>query len=99
TRLVSDWSSDVCSSDLSAVVRGSKLKFWKTKPIFLLRITARPSDDRLDTSVPSSQYSPEDGRSRQPSRFISVVLPEPDAPVSARSEERRVGKERGGRRA
>ncbi len=37
----------------------------------------------LLTLVPLSQYSPEVGVSRQPSRFISVDLPEPDGPMSA----------------
>ena len=58
-------------------MRGSRLKFWKTKPILRLRTRARSSADSRDTSSPSSQYSPEVGRSRQPRMFISVLLPEP----------------------
>src|SRR5262245_3747143 len=66
-----------------ALVRGSRLKLWNTKPIFLLRTTARSSLDSFATSWPSSQYSPEVGRSRQPSVFMRVVLPEPEAPMRA----------------
>ena len=35
------------------VVRGSRLKFWKTKPIFRFRSTARRSLSKPDTSSPS----------------------------------------------
>src|SRR3970040_2481338 len=38
-----------------------------------------PSDD---TSRPCSQYWPLVGRSRQPTRYMNVDLPDPDAPVS-----------------
>jgi hypothetical protein len=38
-----------------ALVRASKLKFWKTKPIFLLRTMARWSELKRDTSSSSSQ--------------------------------------------
>ena len=34
-------------------------------------------------SWPSSQYLPEVGWSRHPRMFIKVVLPEPEAPISA----------------
>jgi hypothetical protein len=49
------------------------------------RPRARPSADRPDTSWPSSQYSPEEGWSRQPRMFMRVLLPEPDAPMRAAS--------------
>ena len=42
-------------------MRGSRLKFWKTKPILRLRTRARSSAADRSTSSPSSQYSP-DGR-------------------------------------
>ena len=67
----------------SALVRASRLKFWKTNPIFLFRTSALPSLSRFEISFPSSQYSPDVGRSRHPSIFIRVLLPEPDTPVSA----------------
>ena len=38
-----------------------------------------------ETSRASSKYSPEVGRSRQPRMCISVDLPEPDGPVTARN--------------
>ena len=66
-----------------AVVLASRLKFWKTKPIFLFLTSARPSLSSLEISLPSSQYSPPVGLSRQPRMFISVLLPEPETPVSA----------------
>jgi hypothetical protein len=37
----------------------------------------------FDTSRPSSSYDPLVGRSRQPTMFISVDLPEPDVPMMA----------------
>ncbi len=67
----------------SALVRRSRLKFWKTKPIFEFRTSARCSADMAEISCPSSQYWPEVGRSRQPRMFISVLLPEPLTPTSA----------------
>src|SRR5438094_1665494 len=66
-----------------ALVRGSKLKLWKTKPILRLRTSARCSGLSVEISSRSSQYLPEEGRSRQPRMFIRVVLPEPEAPMSA----------------
>ena len=68
-----------------ALVRGSRLKFWKTKPSLWFRTRARWSAESCDTSCPSSQYSPEVGRSRQPRMFISVLLPDPEAPIRATS--------------
>ena len=67
----------------SAVVRGSRLKLWKTKPSFSVRTSARWLGVRRLISSPSNQYLPELGRSRQPRMFISVVLPEPEAPIRA----------------
>ena len=66
-----------------AVNRGSRLKFWKTKPIRRLRTQARSVSDSRVTSPPSISCRPDVGRSRKPSRLISVVFPEPDAPISA----------------
>jgi hypothetical protein len=72
-------SSTLCS----AVARGSRLNVWNTKPISRLRTRASASSFMSDTSEPLSQYSPEVGVSRQPTRFISVDLPEPDGPMIA----------------
>ncbi len=67
----------------NAVVRAKRLKLWKTNPSFSVRTKARWFGDRRLISWPSNQYWPELGRSRQPRMFISVVLPEPDAPINA----------------
>ncbi len=76
-----------------AEVRASKLKLWKTKPSFSVRTTARWFDERSLISWPSSQYRPEVGWSRQPRMFISVVLPEPEAPISATISPRAIDSE------
>ena len=39
----------------SALMRGRRLKFWKTKPIFWFRISASWSRSRLSTGTPSSR--------------------------------------------
>src|SRR5438874_7959922 len=77
-------SSTLCS----AVARGSRLKVWNTNPISLLRMRASASSSRSETFWALSQYSPDVGVSRQPIRFMSVDLPDPDGPITAtRSEE------------
>src|ERR1700675_3426346 len=53
------------------------------KPIFSARTRFSSPAEMLATSSPSSQISPEVGRSRQPIRFTSVDLPEPDGPMIA----------------
>ena len=45
----------------SALVRGSRLKLWNTKPIILLRISARRSALARETSSRSSVYVPDVG--------------------------------------
>src|SRR6266487_4597176 len=72
-------SSTLCS----ASARGSRLNIWKTNPISLLRMRASSSSARSLTFWPLSQYSPLVGVSRQPMRFISVDLPDPDGPITA----------------
>ena len=52
------------------------------------RTIARWSAESVDTSSPSSQYWPDVGRSRQPRMFMSVLLPEPEAPIRATSSPR-----------
>src|SRR5256885_12871303 len=66
-----------------ALVRGIRLKLWKTNPIFRLRMRASWSSSNLATSVPSRRYRPLVGTSRQPRMFINVDLPEPLAPMIA----------------
>src|ERR1700754_990968 len=53
------------------------------KPILRPRTRACWSSVSLATSLPSSQYSPRLGTSRQPRMFISVDLPDPDEPITA----------------
>src|SRR6266567_2391691 len=58
------------------------------KPIFSFRIRARSRPDRPSTRSPSSAYVPEVGVSRHPRIDISVDLPDPDGPISARNSPR-----------
>src|SRR5450432_2903731 len=53
------------------------------KPIFSARTRFNSALEILATFSPSSQISPEVGRSRQPIRLTSVDLPEPDGPMIA----------------
>ena len=72
----------------SALMRESRLKPWKTKPILSRRRAARPSLSSRETSTPSHRYVPDEGVSRQPIRFIKVDLPEPDGPMIATNSPR-----------
>src|SRR6478672_3256648 len=67
---------------------GSRLYCWKMKPIFSLRMRASSRPDSPSTRSPSSEYVPEVGVSRQPRIDISVDLPDPDGPMSARNSPR-----------
>ena len=74
----------VGSSTLSSAdVRASRLKPWNTNPIVRFRIAASRRFSRRDTSIPSSSYCPEVGRSRHPRMFINVDFPLPLAPMIA----------------
>ncbi len=65
-------------------MRASRLKLWKTKPSVRLRVSASASASSRDTSVAVEPVArPSVGRSRQPRMFISVDLPEPEAPMMA----------------
>ena len=66
-----------------ALVRGSRLNCWNTKPIRRLRIEANWSFAMACTSSPANWYWPVVGRSRQPRIFIRVDLPDPEAPMMA----------------
>src|SRR5262249_59265744 len=93
-RLVSDWSSDVCSSDLaSSVARGDMHSFGATA----VRQALLSPADALQRGVGNESYgrlvgaklvvgAPGDSFEQEADRIA-------DAVVSARSEERRVGKE------
>ena len=75
-------SKSIGSSTFSqAVAYGRRLKFWKTKPSFLLRAAASWSNVSPATLSPSSRYSPAVGVSRQPMMFIRVDFPDPDGPM------------------
>src|SRR5580704_6454720 len=52
-------------------------------PSFFKRTSASALSSSWETSMPSSTYVPLVGRSRQPIKFISVDLPEPDGPMIA----------------
>lgn len=75
------------------LVRGSRLKDWNTKPINVPRSSERSSSFRSLTSIPHKRYVPEDGRSRSPSVFMSVDLPEPLGPMMAKSSPSRTLRE------
>jgi hypothetical protein len=68
---------------LLAVARASRLKVWKTKPISSLRMRASSLSFIWLTCFSLSRYDPLLGVSRQPMRFISVDLPEPEGPMIA----------------
>ena len=48
-----------------------------------LRTRASALSPNWETFSPDSQYSPVEGRSKQPMMFISVDLPDPDGPMTA----------------
>src|SRR6266436_185208 len=53
------------------------------KPTFSARARLKSSAESLATFSPSSQISPEVGRSRQPIKLARVDLPDPDGPMTA----------------
>ena len=68
---------------LDRPTRGSRLNVWNTNPISSLRIRASSLSFIWLTCLPLSRYDPWLGVSRQPMRFMSVDLPEPDGPMIA----------------
>src|SRR5690606_39281079 len=93
TRFSRDWSSDVCSSDLFAMVMTSGLwGKWKNDQcndyIFLLRrSSSEPADSTASEAMPGSG-----------TRIPSTISRGPGLAMPDRSEERRVGKAVGARR-
>ena len=71
-----------------ALVRASRLKPWNTKPKYRRLSRARSSRDSASTCAPMKRYCPPVGRSRQPSRFMAVDLPEPLGPMMATNSPR-----------
>src|SRR5260221_9265830 len=51
-------------------------------PILTLRRSASAFGASEEASTPSSLYEPDVGRSRQPTIFMKVDLPEPDGPIT-----------------
>src|SRR3546814_18767318 len=93
---ISDWSSDVCSSDLSAEVAGAALAeaadvstaagLRATDPVALFKAglaTGRQPEPVIDGAVLTRQLAETFATGEQPK-----------VPVLARSEERRAGTER-----
>ena len=65
----------------AALSTGIRLCIWKMNPIFSKR--TRSIERRSVTSMPPTDTVPAVGRSIAPMRLSSVVLPEPDGPVTA----------------
>src|SRR3546814_15475537 len=96
---ISDWSSDVCSSDLLAVLPAPKRPGQRVKPrifgidvgVFLKR-AARPRTARIGAVQPrviDLDHPPDDARPTPPGRIFLTLLVE----LRDKSEERRVGTE------
>src|SRR3546814_11012325 len=101
---ISDWSSDVCSSDLATVVDGRDNDAWEKaiKPntkVFFFETPANPTMDIVDMKHVCGLAKAHGITSVVDNAFATAVLQRPmdfGADVvaySARSEERRVGKE------
>ena len=67
----------------SAVSIGSRLKNWKTKPMWRRRSLVRSESFRVVISVPEISTVPVVGLSSPAMMCISVDLPEPDGPITA----------------
>src|SRR5205814_7484408 len=93
TRCLSDWSSDVCSSDLSSRFVAAPAIFWLLSS--QIRAKALTSALRLWKSH-SNEIHPSNSRSRSQTRKSSRRLSDQATNLitSSRSEERRVGKVR-----
>src|SRR5690606_39935731 len=89
TRFSRDWSSDVCSSDLSSI---GKLNAGTYQLIYHLKTNdAVPSTTHMDTITFTVQQPT--GLMEETKSLESVfVYPNPVADMLTRSEERRVGK-------
>lgn len=68
------------SSTVSAPMR---LKAWKTNPILVRRNSVSWDSDSPDSSVSPIQTRPEVGRSSPAAVWSSVLLPEPEGPITA----------------
>src|SRR6185312_4287820 len=61
---------------------GSRLKNWKTKPIFSRRRSVKSSSPSFVMSTPSKSTLPSVGWSSPARQCMSVDLPEPDGPIT-----------------
>src|SRR3546814_13112119 len=89
---ISDWSSDVCSSDLSAKTSVSDLALENDIEALLAArdfIDFLPSSNRDE--VPERPCA--DPWDRQEKSLDTIIPPSANQPYDMRSEERRVGKE------
>src|SRR6202171_1588870 len=88
------WSRSGISTFSTAESTGSRLKAWKTKPMFWLRYAVRARSDIVDRSWPSTTTCPPSKPSSPDRQLSNVVLPEPDGPtmatISPRSIERSI---------
>ena len=66
----------------SAVSVGTRLKNWNTKPTRSRRYAVRCLAFSVPMSSPAIRIRPAVGSSIPPTRFSSVVFPEPDGPSS-----------------
>ena len=67
----------------SAVSIGSRLKNWKTKPMWRRRSLVRSESFSVVISVPETETEPLVGLSSPARMCISVDLPEPEGPITA----------------
>ena len=67
----------------SALSIGSRLKNWKTKPMWRRRSLVRSLSPSVVTSVPSIATVPEVGLSSPARMCMSVDFPEPEGPITA----------------
>src|SRR5262249_58033357 len=86
TRLVSDWSSDVCSSDLSACC---SLAMVPPAPVLLQYFPNCRQGCTIANEQQADVVSSDHGRLQE----LTECLSEHSSAVPIRSEERRVGKE------
>lgn len=78
----------ICNGSItfsSAESTGTRLKFWKTKPILRARNSVSALSDKPRVAWSPKCTSPAVGESISPMMFISVVLPLPDGPQTARN--------------
>ena len=74
------------SSTLRATLSiGSRLYCWNTKPTSAARQRESAASLAASMRSPRKRSSPASTRSMPPSRFSSVLLPEPEGPITARN--------------